>query len=249
MLFPDGQPHVNVQGITAGDEVRVVAPIRNSQEMMELLCLSNALDNLFAIKSELVVPYLMGARSDRVMQPGDSVELRVVADLINSCGFKKVNLFDVHSDTAQQLIHRCHNHNNGRLVKAYDKPDAVLICPDAGAAKKIGKYVEWNPNITSVVHCIKDRDLSNGKASLRVLEYNSCLGENCVIIDDLCDGGATFIAIAKQIAPKHLTLIVSHGIFSKGFSELEQHFQSIITTDSYRNNYDSKITTCIALNL
>ena len=249
-LFPDGQPHVQLSRIDSGDDVRVVAPIRSSQELLELLCVSNALDNQFANKKELVIPYLMGARSDRVMQPGDSVDLRVVSDLINSCEFDRVQLFDVHSDTALQLIKRSRSHNNSKLVKAYDKPDAILICPDAGAAKKIGKYAEWNPLITDVVHCIKDRDLTNGNVSLRVLEPGKCAGRNCVIIDDLCDGGATFLAIASQVREcAHLTLIVSHGIFSKGFHQLEEHFDSIITTDSYRNHGDSKITTTIALNL
>ena len=100
-----------------------------------------------------------------------------------------------------------------------------------------------------MVHCIKSRDLRNGNVSLRVLEPQKCINRNCVIIDDLCDGGATFIAIAKQISEQHLTLIVSHGIFSKGFTELQTWFDSIITTDSYRNNYDNKIATVIPLNL
>lgn len=248
-LYPDNQPHVNIYDIEAGDDVRVVCSIRSSLELLQLLETANAIDNLYAKKRELVITYLLGARFDRIMQPGDSLDLKVIADMINYCGFERVNLFDAHSDAATLLIKNAKNHNNSRLVKAYNHPNAVLICPDAGAVKKIDQYTAWNHNLTDVVFCIKSRDLSNGKITLRVLEPEKCYGRSCVIIDDLCDGGATFVAIAEQIKPTHLTLIVSHGIFSKGFSLLEKHFQEIITSDSYGNNPGSKITTTINLNL
>jgi ribose-phosphate pyrophosphokinase len=248
-LYPDNQPHVNVSDIQAGDDVRVVCPIRNSLELLQLMETANAIDNLYAKKRELVIPYLLAARFDRLMQEGDSIDLKVIADMINSCGFERVNLFDAHSDAATLLIKNSKNHNNSRLVKAYERPHAVLICPDAGAAKKVDKYMEWNSNLSEVVFCIKSRDLSNGKITLKVLEPEKCNLKNCVIIDDICDGGATFVAIAEQIKPLHLTLIVSHGIFSKRFSFLEKHFQEIITSDSYRTGYESNIVKTIKLNL
>lgn len=248
LLYPDNQPHVMVNA-KSGDLVRVVAPIRSSLELVNLMQVANALDHLYAVKKELVIPYLMGARFDRIMQPGDSLDLEVVAQCINSCGFERVNLFDVHSDVATALIKNSRNHNNSRLVSGYTREKAVLICPDSGAAKKISKYFDWNPNIEQVVYCIKERDVRNGNLVLKVLEPEKCKDRNCVIIDDLCDGGGTFIGIATQIDPAHLTLIVSHGIFSKGFGVLEQYFDEIITTDSYRSYGDSKIVNCIPLKL
>ncbi len=249
-MYPDGQPHVKIENIAVGDDVRVVTPIRSPLEMIHLLQVSEAIDGALAKKKELVIPYLMGARFDRRMQAGDSVDLKVVARLINSCGFERVHLFDVHSDVALQLIERSHSHDNRNLVKLYNQPDAVLVCPDAGAAKKADKYSQWNPEIKETVHCIKDRDLSNGQIKLTVLQPERCAGRNCVIIDDICDGGATFLAIAKQITPKTLTLIVSHGIFSKGTKELEAHFTQIITTDSFRNPHKIGNTiTVLPLNL
>jgi ribose-phosphate pyrophosphokinase len=251
-LYPDNQPHVRLHTAVCGQHVRVVHPVRSSLELVQLLCLSNALDQAGAVKKELVIPYLMGARSDRYMLPGDSCELKVVADAINSCNFERVNLFDVHSDVATLLIKRCKNHNNSRLVKAYGKDDAVLIVPDAGAAKKAEKYAGWNANITSSVQCVKTRDFENGLVTLRVINAQACKDKNCVIIDDICDGGATFLAIAKEVRhyAKHLTLIVSHGIFSKGMRALEAVFDEIIMSDSYQPNVnDATKLTVIQLNL
>lgn len=232
-LFPDKQPHINIDNISQGDEVKVTCSITDANMMLLLLQCSNALDNLFADKKILVIPYLMGARFDRLIQKGDSVDLKVIANLINSCGFEKVYLYDVHSDTSTVLINNSVNISNIELVKGYKKEESVLICPDAGAVKKVGKYFEINENIKDVVYCNKLRDLSNGNITLKILEADKCENRNCVIIDDLCDGGGTFLAIASQIKPKYLTLIVTHGIFSKGLDVFKGYFNKIIVSDSY----------------
>ncbi len=239
-LFPDNQPHIQLEGIEEGDEVKVVCSLTDANVLLQLLQCANALEHRFAKKKELHIPYLMSARFDRVMQSGDSFDLQVVANLINSCSFEKVVLLDVHSDVATALIHRSINVSNQFLVEKYTQQEAVLICPDAGAAKKIKSYFDWNPNIVDVVYCIKSRDLSNGKITLKVLEPEKCVGRNCVIIDDICDGGGTFLAIANQINAAHLTLIVTHGIFSKGIKILEEKFNKIFVSNSFSSGYESE---------
>jgi ribose-phosphate pyrophosphokinase len=246
VMFPDRQPHVNIQGIEEGDAVKVICSLTSSDKVLQLLQTANALDNLFAKKKVLVIPYLMAARFDRLMQHGDSIDLKVIAQLINSCGFEKVFLFDVHSDVATMLINNTVNITNQQMVQQYQQPNAVLICPDAGAAKKVSKYFDWNSNIKDIVYCSKNRNLATGKLTLEVLEPEECTNRNCVIIDDICDGGATFLAIAEKIKPAHLTLIVSHGIFSKGFTALEEKFNEIIVSDSYCKEYESNIVKKVA---
>ncbi|MCX6316999.1 MAG: hypothetical protein NTW29_06895 [Bacteroidetes bacterium] len=248
ILFPDNQPHVQVRGVEPGEEVRVICPLTSSLRMMQLLETANALTHLGAVKKELVLPYLMAARYDRLMQPGDSFDLEVVAGLINSCGFEKVVLFDVHSEVALQLIHHSVAVDNRLLVTQYQHPDAILICPDAGAAKKINHYREWNPHISDTVFCTKKRDLATGHLTLTVSEPEKCRDRNCVIIDDICDGGATFLAIAQQIQPAHLTLIVTHGIFSKGFTALLSRFQEIIVSNSYAESYNAPTVKTVPIN-
>jgi ribose-phosphate pyrophosphokinase len=233
ILFPDNQPHSIVQGVEKGDDVTVVCSITSSLKLVQLLQVSNALKHLFANKKKLIIPYLMAARYDRLMQQGDSFDLELVAELINHCGFEKVVLWDVHSSVALQLINNAVNVTNKIMVEQYKLPDAVLICPDAGAATKVKAYKEWNSNIKEIVYCTKKRELATGKITLEVQNAETCNQRNCVIIDDICDGGATFLAIAGQIKPLHLSLIVTHGIFSKGFEELKKAFQDIITSNSY----------------
>jgi ribose-phosphate pyrophosphokinase len=245
ILFPDNQPHVIVENIEKGDEVVVVCSLTDSLKLIHLLQTTNALVHLGARKKMLVIPYLMAARYDRLMQHGDSFDLEVVANLVNSCEFEQVLLLDAHSTVATNLIRNSVNITNRQMVETYTQQDAILICPDAGASKKVGAYFEWNKNLKDMVYCSKKRELSTGKLTLEVEAPAKCEGKNCVIIDDICDGGATFLAIAEQIKPKHLTLIVTHGIFSKGFTELEKKFNEIIVSDSYGRTYNSPIVKMI----
>lgn len=240
-LFPDGQVHarINADYIEENTEVRVICSLSSIKKLIELLSISNALDGIYAKKSELVIPYLMAARSDRHMIPGDSFDLKVIADLINSCGFNRVYLYDVHSDVSTALINHSINMSNRDLVNLYTAANSVLIVPDAGAAKKAHKYLEWNKNIVDIIQCVKHRDLSTGNITLEIIQPEKCLGRNCVIIDDLCDGGGTFIAIADRFngACQRLALIVTHGIFSKGLESLGKKFDHIITSDSYPHGH------------
>jgi ribose-phosphate pyrophosphokinase len=61
--------------------------------------------------------------------------------------------------------------------------------------------------------------------------------DNIWVIDDLCDGGATFISIAKLLRENYefnqLNLYVTHGLFSKGKEELFKYYDNILSRFDY----------------
>jgi ribose-phosphate pyrophosphokinase len=62
--------------------------------------------------------------------------------------------------------------------------------------------------------------------------------EQIIIIDDICDGGRTFIELAKVIkeqTDKPIYLVVTHGIFSGGFEKLSDVLDGIFCTNSVKN--------------
>jgi ribose-phosphate pyrophosphokinase len=127
-----------------------------------------------------------------------------------------------------------------------DLKEFILVSPDAGASKKIYKIAEQIGYTGNVITCSKDRDV-NGKLTKTVVpitnEQHTMLHKgpykDFIIIDDICDGGATFINIAKQLKANgwknKIYLIVTHGIFSKGFKELSEYFDGIYCTNSYKD--------------
>lgn len=201
--------------------------------------------------SYLKIPYMPYSRHDREMAADGyhgSNALKIFGKFINSLDFDNVITFDPHSDVCEAVIDNLHIETNLSLVeKALKYSDITfstihVAIPDVGASKKIYELVKFLKlkgfDKKIVLHqCEKHRDPATGNithtsipASLSQLPENTSV----VIIDDICDGGRSFIEIAKLAPYLSWELVVTHGIFSKGLPVLLEHFDYIYTTDSFK---------------
>jgi ribose-phosphate pyrophosphokinase len=208
-------------------------PIKSGNDLLLLGQLIDAYRHLNNEEPNVIITYLLAARYDRHMVKGDSFDLKVVSDIINSFNLSAVHILDPHSSVATKLIKNSVAVYNRDLYNAIEGEDLVLIVPDKGAREKAELWKFWIKRITDVVYCDKVRDIEgNGSIAIQVLEAEKCKGRDCVIVDDICDGGGTFLGIMSQLVePKSVSLCVTHGIFSKGL-ELLKDFKNIYTTDS-----------------
>lgn len=95
------------------------------------------------------------------------------------------------------------------------------------------KGIESNTESVAITfaHCQKKRSVTTGKLEgFEVPDVASAYP--AIIIDDICDGGATFLGIAKQCGATNLALYVTHGIFSKGHRPLLDCFDHLYTTNT-----------------
>jgi ribose-phosphate pyrophosphokinase len=248
MIFPDGQPHIkiDVDSIARLDKqapLRILTRITNSNDLLMVLLVKNTLDYLEFIHVELHISYLLTARMDRIMLDGEPFSLKVVAGMINNGNFRKIKIFDPHSEVVTALIDRAYAISNHEFVKnalndyfkRYRQTSFCLVSPDAGALKKIHKLAQYL-DIDNVVECMKERDLKTGALTNFKTTTESLENLTCFIIDDICDGGGTFAGTAKMLREKgaaKIVLVVSHGIFSKGVTIAD--IDEIYATDSYRD--------------
>lgn len=264
--FPDGQQNIVINpddldnylnGKWIEHKVQIKSRLNSFFDLELIICAVASLRELEVKEIHLYTPYIMGARSDRKFEEGGNNYLRdVLCPIINSLKFKSVTCIDPHSDVLEACIKGFKKESNLDLVRwvfmnhpQNTKPieDFILVSPDAGASKKIYKVAEQIGYKGDIITCSKDRD-NNGKLTKTVFpfETHKYNGEDFIIIDDICDGGQTFINIARKIKdcfdirsanqnikPGKIYLIVTHGIFSKGFEELYQYFDGIYTTNSY----------------
>jgi ribose-phosphate pyrophosphokinase len=205
----------------------------------------NALTQMNVGDISLLMPYFPGARQDRIMIGGEPFSLKVYAQLINALEFKRIHIIDPHSDVCPALLKNVNVIDNIAFVKEVlnGKTDYTLIAPDAGAMKKTYKIAQAL-NVSKVVECTKVRDISTGRLSSFKVNADDLENKTCVIVDDICDGGGTFIGLAKELKKKTagpLILIVTHGIFSKGSENLKAAFDEIYTTDAFKTIQDHNI--------
>jgi len=239
--FPGGEPHIKLDlDFDKSQEITITTRMSTMDDLMFLLLATDALRRARIENISVFISYLPFARQDRVMEFGEPLSLKVIADIINSQNYKAVGLFDVHSDTALALINHSQNESNHMFVNQIlkDKINYKLVCPDAGAYKKIFKLAQVLEYKDTIVMCNKIRNLSTGKiVSTQVINDNPITGGDYFIVDDICDGGATFIAIAEELhktdEDAKVNLIVTHGIFSKGYKNLLFNgINHLYTTDS-----------------
>lgn len=253
-IFKGGEPHIKLklseELIFASEKYNVIITqkIKTFEDLGILMLAVDALKRNLQIDTlQLYVPYFPGARQDRAMVVGEPLTAKVYADLINNMKFDTVIIYDAHSDVTPALIDNCINGDNIEFVADVVKDISsntplTLISPDAGSNKKIFKVAKEIGNFESVVRCDKARDLETGKIIDFEVYADDLTGKSCLIVDDICDGGGTFLGLAKVLKEKgaeKIYLAVSHGIFSKGI-EAFTDFDMLYCTDSFMNESPDK---------
>ena len=235
--------------------------IKNSDDIMELLlfrdALSEKIDEDIFERASIFLAYLPYARADRRFVEGDchgkNTFLRMIA---RQFPFQTIYTLDIHSLTnledewfTQDLDIR--NVSAAPILEdvlettRYIYRDVGLInilFPDEGAATRYTSddYEFLNDKTKYVIsYCTKDRDQVTGKLNgFNVPEIDKSLPT--LVVDDLCDGGGTFLGIASKLQMDRnlLSLYVTHGLFSKGLGQLGEAFSKIYTTNSFFNIED-----------
>lgn len=237
--FPSGcEPHIKLPKITDSC-VQLTCRIQSANDLLLLLLTTDALKRLGITNIECFIPYMPFARQDRVMVKGEPLSIKVLSDILNAQNFEKIEVYDVHSEVSCALLNNVHaitNHSFVSQVLQY-KSDYLIVSPDAGAYKKIFKVCQYLEYTNKIVLCNKTRDVTTGNIIDVTCDTDDFAGKDLYIIDDICDGGGTFILLANELKRRNcgkVNLIVSHGIFSKGVEALE-NIDHIYTTDAFKD--------------
>lgn len=265
LVFKGGEPHITLGHFMYHDfeRVQIKHRINSFNDLGKLAVAVDALKREFIrvkhhCKIELNLKYFPGARQDRIANDGEALTVKVYADMINAMDFDEVVIMDPHSSVTTAVVNNVYATSNisfairaiSEIFKDEFKNSKLtpfnLICPDAGASKKIGdlyKELEMkNFEDVTVITGSKKRDTKTGELSQTAIDTDDLEGKPCVIVDDICDGGRTFINLAYVLKLNNagpVYLIVTHGIFSYGFELLNKSFDMIYTTDSIRDHNDT----------
>ena len=251
--FPGGERSVKLTPTerTPGMPFGMRMDFKNSDDLIDMILATNALRHMYGpdVAIELTVPYFPFSRQDRVMTDGESFGLQAAVDMIKLCNFNHVNTWDIHSDVAGAMfpagvfrnISQADLWENYIFAHVSPTERAVIISPDAGALKKIYKVAQTTG--ANVVEAKKVRDVATGHivdTQIDSTQLDSV--DTAIIVDDICDGGRTFVELAKVIRASEcfkgkLILCVTHGIFSKGVGELSglDIFDKIYTQNNINN--------------
>lgn len=242
-IFSGGELQTELKNLVPGQGVQLLQHLQSPGSILELLLTKEIIDRLVGrnVNQKLVIPYFPYARQDRVTKPSVAFSLKVIAKLINDLGFDEVVTCDVHSDVASALVDRIRVISQVDLITKHfpgldqfiNSEVTAIIAPDAGAVKKanaVGAAYKL-----PVFQASKTRDTETGKISHTKIQ-DDVRNYDCLIVDDICDGGRTFTDLAKVLrdgGAKKVSLYVTHGIFSAGYDVFKGLIDRIYTTDCF----------------
>lgn len=238
--FPDGTSQVwKIPDLKVGGWADIEWFYREDSELLQVAQLVDLLKSFDkGLGIALYVPYLPYARQDKAISNETTFAGKTFIKLLTSLELSSIYVFDVHNEdlVINDKIYNIRNEEAGPSFNGLRDNYDVVVFPDKGAHNR---YLSQFPKYTKTLTFEKVRDPSTGvigsvqtKQNLKYYPDNT----RFLIVDDICDGGGTFIPIVKTMNENGLfnvDLYVSHGIFSKGIDVLlDAGIKKIITTNS-----------------
>ncbi len=237
--YPSGESHTRLNYHPTYKETPeslvIEAQVFSFSDLCRVIAVNRVYQHKFGTTPKWFIPFFPFARDDRRNNDWDSFELQLAIDMVRRENLD-ITILDPHSDVSGVLKHipqsavvekLRHTWISTTNYRNYLLGSDVICIPDIGASKKAGTWIDDNP----YVQCLKHRDILTGKLSGFEVLTDDLKGADCFIMDDICDGGGTFLGLAQKLKEKgagKLTLGVSHGLFTAGFEALNKAFDQIV---------------------
>lgn len=243
--YPGGEWQVRLPDdftVPQGESLDILARITSADDLVKLGLLCTAVPS----HPRIILPYLSYSRADRRFTRNDCAGLANFAGNIVGLYPRDVVTLDVHNPETTKLLF------GGHITNVLSEPlvtqaatdfsrghrGLTILYPDAGAARRYGfPLIPQDIQHLVVLNCEKKRDPVSGEfQGFTVPQVRQ--DYPILIVDDLCDGGGTFVGIADELHKQGFTgslgLYVSHLIQFQAVGRLVRSgFTQVYTTNSF----------------
>ena len=246
--FPDGTLNLNDNDFEFNEGNLISWFYDGDDEMFTIMSLVDILKRHKCNKINLYMPYLPNARMDRIKSDNENFALKVFANWINSLGFNKVYVENVHSNVSNALIDNIVDELPDvdiETIEGLYKFD-VIFFPDEGACKRYKDMDIIKHLNLPIAFGIKNRDWKTGEIlSLDVMGAD-VKDKNVLIIDDICSKGYTFYHSGRklrELGASDVRLYITHceDNIKNGLILISDVISKVYTTDSICHIEDEKI--------
>ena len=196
--LPDSEIHVLLDEVVRDQDIYIVQPCCEpvNDNLMELLLYLDAFRRASAHSISVVIPYYPYARQERMAQGREAISARVVANMLEMLGARRVIFVDIHSRAIQGFFNIPVDPLSAvpLLADYFRGPEfanAAIVSPDVGRASMAGKYAELLNLPLVVMH--KRRTSFSATETTHVV--GDIEGRRPIIIDDIMAGGS----VLKQV--------------------------------------------------
>jgi ribose-phosphate pyrophosphokinase len=196
--LPDTEIHVMLDEVVRDQDIFLIQPCPApvNDHLIELLLYLDALRRASAHSVSVVIPYFPYARQERMARGREAISARVVANMLECQGARRVIFVDIHARAIAGFFNIPVDPLSAvpLLANYFRKPEyrnSVIVSPDVGRAALAGKYAEMLNLPLVVMH--KRRIGFSATETTHVV--GDIQGRRPIIIDDIMAGGS----VLKQI--------------------------------------------------
>lgn len=249
--FSNDNMLVRIEENVRGADVYVlqtsVYPVSNN--IIEMLLMIDALKYASAGRITAVMPYFPYVRSDKKDQPRISIAARLMGDLLVTAGCDRFLIMELHASQIQGFFTVPSDQLFATNIicdyfLAQDLSNSILVAPDVGESKHLGKYANF---LNLPIAVIDKRRLGNEEKILSTTLIGNVEGKDCLIIDDEIASGRTIVKAANFLienGAKSVSAAICHGVFSGNAMEIIEGspLKEVVVTNSIPLDHHPKVS-------
>lgn len=199
--FSDGEIQPSFNETVRGCDVFLIQSTNQpSDNLFELLLMTDAAKRASAHYITVVIPYFGMARQDRKDKPRVAIGAKLMANLITASGAHRIMTMDLHAAQIQGFFDIPVDHLDASIIfvphiKSLNLPNLTIASPDMGGSYRARTFAKFFN--AEVVICDKTRKRANEIESMSII--GDVTGRDVVLIDDICDTAGTLAKAASLI--------------------------------------------------
>lgn len=210
--FSDGETNVQISESVRGRDVFIIQPTGapTNDSLMELLIMADALRRSSADSITAIMPYFGYARQDRKAAPRVPISAKLVANLLQTAGIKRVVTLDLHAGQIQGFFDIPVDNLYGSIVffdylKSHNLQNPIIASPDIGGVQR-ARYFADRLGLDMVI-VDKRRARANESEVMNII--GSVEKKDVILIDDIIDTAGTIVKAASALKSKGANSVIA----------------------------------------
>jgi len=242
-IFPDGEVCPRLLDDVKAERAVIVnhmkLPIDPNGYFLETLLLAKNLQGLGIRDVDIVMPYFVYGRQDKVFRVGEPSSTKFILDLMDKVSIRRFYTVTSHAQRHKEMLDLAeipaYNVNGLIPIAQYLKNkkfiNPIFIGPDQGSeffAKSVAKELGYDYDLF-----YKTRDRDTGKITMS--SDIDLTGKEVIFVDDIVSSGRTMvnaINIAKKNGAKEVYVYVVHLVSEKGIENIASNVKEFLSCNT-----------------
>ncbi|CAH1850065.1 ribose-phosphate diphosphokinase [Convivina intestini] len=242
-MFADNEIYERIEDSVRGMDVYVIQSISDpvNDNFIKLMIFIDAIRRTSAKSINVIMPYFGYARSDRKARSREPIVARLIADMLESQGVKRMLTMDLHTGQVQGFFDIPVDHLLAMPVQThyfYERgltgDDVVVVASNPSSLKMVQRFAK----ILGAQWALVDRRQDEDDQRTKPYQITgNVAGKVALILDDMIDTGRSMVLASEAIqaaGARHIEAVATHAVLSGSAVELLENspIERVVVTNT-----------------